>query len=90
MIDFKPQNWTGFLLQGSAVYAVPVARSDAESVGLVIIQLRELIGDKMKLDIRANEEGKILILASSTANGYPVPEEVEAFVLPTIGMEGSA
>lgn len=88
MIEFQPNQWTGFLLQGNAVHATPVARTTPEAVGCVVLHLRELIGDKMKLDIRSNEENKIVILASSTANGYPVPEEVEAFVLPTTKMEG--
>lgn len=88
MIEFAPNQWTGFLLQGNAVHATPVARTAPEAVGCVILHLRELIGDKMKLDIRSNEENKIVILASSTANGYPVPDEVEAFVLPTTKMEG--
>lgn len=88
MIEFQANEWTGCILQGNAVHATPVARSAPEAVGCVVMQLRELIGNKMKLDIRSNEENKIVILASSTANGYPVPEEVEAFVLPTTKMEG--
>lgn len=88
MLEFKPDQWTGFLLQGNAVHAVPVSRTAEEAAGAVILTLRELIGDKMKLDIRNNADGQMVILAASTANGYPVPEEVEAFVLPTTSMEG--
>lgn len=88
MIEFQANEWTGCILQGNAVHATPVARSAPEAVGCVVMQLRELVGDKLKIDIRSNDDNKIVILASTTASGYPAPEDVEAFVLPTTRMGG--
>ena len=87
MIEYKDQEprlvWTGTVHQGGRFSAIPVTRSVYEAIGRALVEIDEILQDNYTIDYLPLEDHQHMIRGTSAKNGYPVPEPVHVYIIPT-------
>ena len=88
MIDYRSEDpipcWTVTVHQAGVWEAHEVQNTPEAALGTAMLALKEIFESDFVIDMVPLGEAKWLIRGTSTLTGYPVPAEVEAYVLPSV------
>ena len=85
MIEYSPAlSWTVTTQRDGSVDAWSVEPTESAGIGAAILVIADMFDNAdYAIDLVRLGDEKWMILGASTLNGYPVPAEVTAYVLPT-------
>ena len=85
MIEYTPEDaWAVTTQREGSIDGWAITNSEEAGIGAAILTIAEMFNNSdYSIDLTKLGDAKWMIRGASTLNGYPVPAEVTAYVLPT-------